>query len=339
MSGCRSQEISCSHLEKQDPVAYTLCEYDREKGYPLKKADRGYTRPDFDFSDGKSPGIIVQDAKGQPTQDNCEIEAPEIYRLSIQLVEEAFAARGKATFCGGGKFNDYITFLQNHHLEDEIPFWIPVNGTGDAAADEKLCKLLSSEEKKDSHELYDFFRTDLQIDFSDPGGFRETSDIFEELAVNCIESFLYDGILLLFGRVSIPLDAPAGDHVFRALRLNPKKPEELTFVDFAKEEKGFGFVPDEKGWVEISKNDLFAYAEINRAFPVSDSDRIAKDKKSREFQKRKLDHAARYAPQNYVVRYALGLYDYLGGDWESASKFFEESLKLNPFYEMAKEPF
>ena len=329
----------CKPLKKQDPAAHTICEYLQDHGYTLDQVDQGYTRPDFDFSDGKSSGIIVQDSNGRSTNGNGVPEPPEIYRVSIQLVEEAFAARGKATFCGGGKFNDYITFLQDHYLEEEIPFWIPVKGTGDAAADEKLCNLLSSEEKKDSHELYDFFRTDLQLDFSDPGGFRETSDIFEELAFNCIESFVFDGVQLLLGRKSIPLDTPAGDHLFRALKLNPKKPEELTFVDFAKEEKGFGFVPDEKDWVEISKNDLFAYAEINRAFPASDADRIATDKKSREFQKKKLDHAARYAPQNYVVRYAIGLYFYLGGDWESASKAFEESLKLNPFYEMAKEPF
>lgn len=325
----------CKPLEKKDPAAHTICEYLQHHGTTLDQIDQGYTRPDFDFSDGKSSGIVVEDSNGHSTKGNGVVEPPEIYRLSIQLAEEAFVARGKATFCGGGKFDDYITFLQNHYLEDEIPFWIPVKGTGDAAADQKLCKVLSSGDKSEADEQYDFFRGDLQIDFSDPGGFRETSDIFSELAVNCLESFVFDGIQLLFGRRSIPLDTPAGDHVFRALRLNPKKPEELTFVDFAKEEKGFGFVPDEKDWVEISKNDLFAYAEINRAFPASDADRIATDKKSREFQKRKLDRAARYAPQNYIVRYALGLYDYLGGDWEAASKSFEESLKLNPFYERA----
>jgi hypothetical protein len=338
----------CSPLQSQDTDAFKICGYLRDHGTTLSQIDQGVARPNFNAR--RDSFVVTDDAAGRSTRGNGVPEVAEIYREAIEAAERAFTARGPAAFCGG-RFNDFLTFMER---ETGLRVsYLPSGGTGNAEFDRRLCALLSHPERlvpagtppgtrdyryKLAQGLYQFFSTDLGILYSSEEapdlGYREVSRIFRDRKWNCLESYVFGNICRLAGIEAVPIEDLSGQHVLMALKLNPRNPSELTFVDFGKGGMGFDASIPADGWVQLPKNDLLAYVHLNRAFPVDNQ--FAVDAASRQMQKAELDRALRLAPANFRVQYQIGLYHYLGGERALARRYFQESARLNPFFRPAR---
>lgn len=332
----------CKPLEKSNPEAYSLCQFLLENGYTSDDIDQGYARPNF-VKKGRS-SIPIAGANGASFAGDHIPQLPEIFSKAIDFAQRNLALCGSSIFSGGCRFADDFAILLNRNPALS-PLWGITAGSGQAMSDTKIREGLLAAPKENNYESarqrYFFLLHDLYIKYSSAEilerGMRAFAEVVLEGEWNCVEQACYADYLAFAGIKTVPLELISDAHVFLGLKLKPEDPSELTFVDFAWGEKGFDvkLKPDE--WVEISRMDLYAYAHLNKAFPLSDTDKLPQDLASREVRRKEIGLALQLAPQNYRVVFQSGVVDFLDGNYDLAARKFRKSHELNPYFKLAQE--
>jgi len=155
--------------------------------------------------------------------------------------------------------------------------------------------------------------------------------LFFSSKLNCFGSFLYGILCERFGIKATPVQRFTNEggkplnHIIVGLSLDAEAPANLTLVSFQPGEKGFGLKLNGNSiWAPISRLELLAYIHATRAFELFSNNPQA--------QRRELRRAYRYAPHNYFVHYALGVWYSNEGKKTQAEYHFKKSRDLSLTY-------